>query len=149
MDKTTDDKADTVTVSHTSKEVLIVTTSIGKGIREQQLLRDYNINKVMKYYTHDAADHIAKRQGTLPAAIVFQQMSNDIKIDLNEAGQCAEKLVQLTQQTKEKFPNSKVIISLPPGRGDTHDRNFKTAKANLQVKEQLMKTDVYIVDTAT
>ena len=64
---------------NSTKDIIMLSTSIAEDVREQ-LLRDYNMKKITKYYINDAAaDYIDNLQCQQPAAIIFQQMSNDIK----------------------------------------------------------------------
>ena len=67
-----------------------------------------------------------------PDAIVLHSITNDIKS--NTPSNCVGKMTNLVKVTSEKFPGSKIIISLPTPRSDdsTHNNNAQIISAMLK-----------------
>lgn len=144
----TDGSRNKDTKSVPNKDVLFIGTSLTQGIKPDKLLQGYQTDLVTKYRVADAAAYIDEYSKPPPAAVVFQQMSNNIKDSSTTAQQCADELAKLVEKTIAKFPASKIILSLPPGRGDP-DLHLKTLTANVTVKQKFYKTkNVAICDNS-
>ena len=102
-----------------------------------KLLKGYHTDHVTKYTIDQAQKFVKSQDMTVPAAVVLQQMSNDISKQDKSAEKCAEDLLQLVLDTRSRFPPSKIVVSLPPGRGD-RKLHLKTQTANLEFKRMLL-----------
>ena len=127
-----------------NNKLLLIGTSIAKDIIPERVLHDYKTNLVIKYHVNEAAKYIENYSESAPAAVIFQQMSNEIKNDSKSEQQCADELAKLVEQTQRKFPQSQVIVSLPPGRGNP-DLHLKTLAANVAVKQKLHKKKIVYI----
>jgi lysophospholipase L1-like esterase len=131
------------------KQILVIGTSIVKDVDPERLLGGYATTLVTKYHVSEALEFIKEDGSPQPSAVIIQQMSNDIKQE-KEAQMCAEELVELVKCTREKYGEAKVIVSLPPGRGD-RALHLKMQDANLLLKIILSSasiTEVYICDNS-
>ncbi|KAK3082442.1 hypothetical protein FSP39_019797 [Pinctada imbricata] len=72
--------------------------------------------------------------------VLFQLLSNDVK-KMSES-KCVEDLENLVKLTKEKCRSARIIISLPPNRGDSRSLNTKTDVVNAHVKSLFAEDNI-------
>ena len=111
--------------------VTIIGTSNTNGIDPHKLSSRYTANKITAYTISETETEVNNLTST-PDVIVLHSITNDIKSDT--PSNCVDKMTNLVRVTSEKFPDSKIIISLPTPRSDdsTHNNNSQIISAMLK-----------------
>ena len=74
-----------------------------------------------------------------PAVIIFHSLTNDIKSQLDAEG-CVKKMKLLIDKTSQKFPETKIFLSLATPRMDRDDWNDKGELINAMLKQKFRKS---------
>ena len=124
----------------------IIGSSIIRNLKPESFSRKVLTEKYTDYTIPEAADRLKKIEHR-PDVIVYQLLSNDLKKDPENV--CLRKLEELVKATKEKKPETKIIISLPPNRSDSQIWNNRTNVINAGVESMFAGDDtVYICDNS-
>ena len=113
--------------------VSIIGSSIIKNLDGKMFSRHFR-TEVKTAYTIPQAEVTVKQLKDKSDVIVYQLLSNDLKEKDVSENECVHKLQGLVTMTKKLQPGAKIIISLPPNRRDTVERNNKTNIINASVK---------------
>lgn len=146
------EKIETPTVklkqSQSQPELLLIGSSIVKGIHAEGIMKGTEMKTTKETaYTVKEAEDVVNMYGGHPKCVTFQIMSNDLKT--KEPEECVEEMTGLIDQTRKKF-NCQVVVSLPPPRSDTEERQLKTEQYNINMKRAYINNDaVCISDNST
>ncbi|KAK3107077.1 hypothetical protein FSP39_006482, partial [Pinctada imbricata] len=111
--------------------VAIIGSSLIKNLRSDNFSRHFR-TEVCKSYTIPEAKKTIRNCPGERDVVVYQLLSNDMKSKSGD--ECLSDLRELVTLTKELQPRAKIIISLPPNRGDSVTLNHTTNSINASVK---------------
>jgi chromosome segregation ATPase len=117
----------------TKTSLVVIGTSNIKHIEPQRWSK-YTTRKITAYTIEDAINAI----GTLKEkadVVVFHSLTNDIKHMTPD--ECTTKMLDLLEKTKNKSPDTKIIISLATPRSDREEWNIKQELVNAMLKQNL------------
>ena len=125
--------------------VAIIGSSLLRNMRSDKFCRDFNTDKRTAYTIPQASQTVRKIGAS--DVIVYQLLSNDMKTETED--DCVNQMRDLVILTREVQPGAKIIISLPPNRGDSEEWNNKTNIINARVKSLFSGVDnVFICDNS-
>ncbi|KAK3096486.1 hypothetical protein FSP39_000620 [Pinctada imbricata] len=116
-------------------KVAIFGSSIVKNLRGNRFSRDF-LTRTHRAYTIPEAEVTLRDSKESADVIVYQLLSNDMKVKSEE--ECLSNLTNLVTETK-------IIVSLPPNRGDSVALNYKTKTINAGVKSHYRDDQVVTV----
>ncbi|CAC5426508.1 unnamed protein product [Mytilus coruscus] len=132
--------------THSNKtQVTIIGTSNTNGIECQKLSSRYRTDKILAYTIDATQTEIQK----LTTVLVLHSITNDIKKFTQS--ECVTKMNDLIAFTTEKFPKTKIIISLPTPRSDNYSCNNNSQLVSVMLKEkfgQSGKTQISVCDNS-
>ncbi|KAK3103528.1 hypothetical protein FSP39_019889 [Pinctada imbricata] len=123
-------------------KVAIIGSSIVKNLRGDRFSRDF-LTRTHRAYTIPEAEVTLRDSKESADVIVYQLLSNDMKVKSEE--ECLSNLANLVTKTKQSHPGAKIIVSLPPNRGDSAALNCKTNTINAGVKSHYRDDQVVTV----
>jgi hypothetical protein len=128
--------------------LLLIGTSNIKFIEPQRWLQ-YATQKVTAYTIESAVDKVNNCDSDQkPAVTIFHSLTNDIKSPLDADG-CVKKMASLVDKTLDKFPDTKIIISLATPRSDNDDWNAKGELINAMIKHNYRKAEnIHLCDNS-
>ncbi|MEW8548148.1 MAG: hypothetical protein AB2693_31990 [Candidatus Thiodiazotropha sp.] len=139
-------KANSPIIIDKENEVLLVGTSIVRNIDPKILSKDYAITKSSAFSLEETAQ-VIKNTKVEPNVVVFHSMTNDLKTE--DPGTCVDKLNNIVKSTIQKWPSTKVMISMETPRADDSDINNKVLVANGLIRSTFYKKDkVSIIDNS-
>jgi lysophospholipase L1-like esterase len=124
--------------------VLLIGTSNFKKIREQKLTSFANVSKTLAYTLDETLNYVESFNGNSPDVIVLHPFTNDIKI--MEPKQCLDQLEHIIHVIKEKWPNSKLIVSLETARLDDIRYHTNSQILNMLVRQHFYSSNIRCVD---
>ncbi|CAC5366991.1 unnamed protein product [Mytilus coruscus] len=147
QNKRSEDRSKTNT--HSNKlQVTIIGTSNTNGIQCQKLSSRYRTDKILAY-TIAATQTEIQKLTTIPDVLVIHSITNDIK--KLTPSECVTKMSDLIAFTTEKFPKTKIIISLPIPRSDNYSCNNNAQLVSVMLKEkfdQSEETQISVCDNS-
>ncbi len=120
----------------------ILGNSLTKGIRAEKLSRDFDTTIPRADTITAAQQRLANLTGN-PSVIAFQLITNDVKE--SQSPRVTEALKSLIDDTKTKFPNTKIMISLAPHPDDASRQATRTALVNAGIQDAYQGTDVLCI----
>ena len=119
-------------VSNETKPVVaIIGSSLIRNLDGFKFSRHYQTD-VRTAYTIPQATDTVRTLDRPNDVIVYQLLSNDMKVKGEQ--ECVRDLENLVKLTKNIQPCAKIVISLPPNRGDSELYNVRTNIINARVK---------------
>ena len=126
--------------------VIMIGTSNTTGVDTKRLSTKFTSEKHIAYTISDT-DGVIEKIDKAPQAFVLHTLTNELKKD--SAEECIKSLETLICNMQQKFPSSKIIVSLPTPRSDDKFTNIKAQLACLSFKEKLKKMkDVFYCDNS-
>ena len=122
-------------VENEKPSVLLVGTSNIAKINETKITNAAKVSKIVKYTIDDTKDIINEYEDS-PDVVVFHPLTNDIKTKATD--ECVSLMKDLTDQVEEKWPDSKIIISLATPRNDSNLLQINTQVVNALLKKEYM-----------
>jgi hypothetical protein len=119
--------------------VVLLGNSLLKDIHNR-LSWDFNTTK-MTAYTIPEAKAAVDSLTSKPSAICFQLITNDVMTSQN-ATDVVRDHIHLIDQTKKKFPQSKVIVSLAPHRMDNAKFATMSRLVNASLEDHYQDSDI-------
>ncbi|VDI32908.1 Hypothetical predicted protein [Mytilus galloprovincialis] len=117
-----------------TKHVVLIGTSNIKGIDPNKLSSKYSAEK-HEAFTLEQTDHVIQELEVTPDILVLHSLSNAVRSTPNEKS--IEYLHTIIDSAKEKFNDTKIVISLPTPRADEESLNNKAQILSLMAKEDL------------
>lgn len=115
--------------------VLLIGTSNCKEINEARISNSVVVNKVIKYVIKDAISYVVSNESVYEV-VCLHVLTNDLK-NLSPEN-CVKYLEDLVSAVRNKWPNSKVIISLATPRKDNINYHTNGQIINALVKQRLI-----------
>ena len=104
---------------------VMFTSSIGKQLRMDKLLREIKFQKKMTYTINEAKEALSDFHYS-PQVAVLQVLSNEVKDSNQTVDTIVDRTVALIKDVNNKWPECKVVLSLPPPRMDNERLGLKS-----------------------
>ena len=118
----------------------IIGSSLLKNMNPNTFSEKVVTKKRTAYTIPEAVLEIKRLEKERSDVIVYQLLSNDMKS--NSENDCLRSLKRLVTITKESHPEARIIVSLPPNRGDSRLYNNMTNTINAGVKSLYAVDDI-------
>ncbi|CAG2197469.1 unnamed protein product [Mytilus edulis] len=125
-------------------KVLLVGTSNTEQIKTERLSAQFDTMKKIAYHIDQAEKVIDELEESYnPDVIAYHILSNELT--KKSSSECVLQLEKLIQKTKEKRPDSKIVVSLATNRSDERKYNLKVNTVNSLVKEMHEESSDFVI----